>query len=102
MWVLDWYLVSLVLLAGALACVPATIAERKGYSALAWWFFGLAPFIVALPFALLLEDKTAKKCPRCAELIKRAAAICRFCGFSFAAHVSSMTAADVSKHAQRK
>jgi len=96
MWV-DWNSLFLVLLTCALGFVPAVLAERKGYSFLLWWLFGAALFIIALPFALLLEDKTAKACPKCAETIKRAATVCRHCGHSFGARVVSMTAADVSR-----
>jgi ribosomal protein L37E len=95
---IDWSLVLLVLLAGAVGFIPAVIAERKGSkNFLLWWPFGAALLIVALPFALLREEGTLKKCPRCAEQIKREAAVCRHCGLDLAARVRSVTAADLQR-----
>lgn len=40
-----------------IAGIPASIAEKKGYSALGFWLFGLCLFVPALVVALLIKDK---------------------------------------------
>ena len=81
--------------------IPALIAYKKGYprknegyNFFLWWIFGASFFIIALPWAILLKPKEGepetrrvtegmKKCPECAELVKKDARICRFCGYEF-------------------
>jgi ribosomal protein L32 len=78
-----------------LGLIPAYIAHNKGHNFFIWWIGGASMFIIALPWAILLKpnlevlekDKIKsgemKKCPNCAELVKRDARICRFCGHEF-------------------
>jgi hypothetical protein len=82
---------AVLIIAALIGLIPASIARGKGRSFGLWWFYGAMLFIVALPHALLLKpDQGAiderflsegnKKCPYCAELIRREAVVCRFCG----------------------
>lgn len=76
----------MVLIMGALllGLIPALIARGKGRDFATWWTYGAALFIVALPHAFLIApDRAAlgqRKCPFCAEYVKRAARVCRYCG----------------------
>ena len=82
---------EVLIFAVLLGIIPAVIAQGKGRSFGLWWFYGAALFIIALPHSLLIKADQAelekkqlsegmKKCPHCAELIKFAAKVCRYCG----------------------
>ena len=71
-----------------LGIIPARIAERKGRSGFGWWIYGTTMFVVALPHALLLDDKDdesveyiddLRPCPSCAKTIRTDATYCRHC-----------------------
>lgn len=86
-WLLLWLLCGIV---------AAVIYQGKGRSAGAAFLVGIVfgPIGVILA-ALTPADKAAqdrqavasgtqKKCPKCAELVKAEATVCRFCGHEFA------------------
>lgn len=81
-----------ILIAILIGLIPAAIARSKGRSFVGWWIYGALLFIIALPHSLIMKsDPKAieaqalttgdmRKCAHCAEIIKREAKVCRFCG----------------------
>ncbi|MBU9174012.1 zinc ribbon domain-containing protein [Burkholderia gladioli] len=79
------------------AIVTALIANAKNRSPLAWAILAIplglfATIVVACSKKLPLDEKPAvgfpmredeKQCPQCAESVKYAAKVCRFCGHQF-------------------
>lgn len=90
-WLLIW------LCALMIAAIPAKIAQDRGVagSTFGWYFAGLLLWPLALIAALVtrpdpklvetnqLSSGYYKKCPRCAELVKKTALVCRFCQHDF-------------------
>lgn len=65
-----------------LAYIPASIAGHKGHSIGKWFVYGFFLPPIAMVHSLLIKDykKDYKVCPNCAELVKKEAKVCRFCG----------------------
>lgn len=84
-----------LVLAVAMAAFAGNVAHGKGRSGFGWFLFGLVLWPVALLAILLLGPRpevlerralrrgTAKKCPRCAEIVRAEASVCRHCGHDF-------------------
>lgn len=74
-----------------MAGVVAIIASSKGRGGFGWFLYGLLLWPIALVHILVQRTDTAvadrrasrdpdlRKCPRCAEFIRREARVCRFC-----------------------
>ena len=71
-WVIIWILFGLI---------GYTIGIKKGYDPVIALVSGLILGIFS-PLMLLFTSKV-KKCPQCAESVKKEAKICRFCGYKF-------------------
>lgn len=81
---------EVVVLLALIGLIPAAIAHRKGYDFFGYWVFGALLFIVALPVAILKEDRNSESyqlktgqrrpCPHCSEPILATANVCRYCG----------------------
>lgn len=79
------------------ALLVGIFAGSRGRGGISWFFISiiispLLAFLLVLVMAPLGEQRTrreveagrAKVCPQCAEEVKPAAKVCRFCGHKFA------------------
>lgn len=74
-----------------LGILSGSIARNKGRSFGGWWLYGFCIPVIAIIHALLLTPDrkrievqqvstgALRKCPDCAELVKREAVVCRYC-----------------------
>jgi hypothetical protein len=74
-----------------LGCIPGAIAMAKGRTFWGFWLYGALLFPVALIHSLVMASRPAgqearalatgefRKCPHCAELVKREARLCKHC-----------------------
>lgn len=64
------------------AVAAAMLAKRKGYSPALWFAlcFVFPLFGIRLLALAPLHERT---CPRCAETVKAAAKVCRYCNYEF-------------------
>ena len=81
-------LILLVVIGCPAAC--AVIASKKGRSALLWFILGIIFNFVGLIVIACLGNvekagRDMKKCPYCAELVKKDAIVCKHCGKDIAA-----------------
>jgi hypothetical protein len=54
---------ELIIIAILLGLLPAFIAQSKGRSFIAWWIYGAAIFIIALPHSILIKKDVEEKFP---------------------------------------
>lgn len=71
-----------------LGCIVGAIAQSKGRSFFPWFIYGAALFIIAIIHVLVIGSGSHvpgghRRCPRCAEVVRMEAKVCRFCGARF-------------------
>jgi ribosomal protein L40E len=76
------YIITTIIGHVLVAYVPSSIAAHKGHSAGKWFVYGFFLPPIAFVHSLLTKDYETdyKVCPFCAEKVKKAAKICRYCG----------------------
>lgn len=87
-------MLGILLIAACIGCIPGAIAQGKGHSFVAWWLFGAALFIVALPMSIMLKPVAStgnvpgnvasggiptRECPFCKSSIRADATVCPHC-----------------------
>jgi hypothetical protein len=72
---------GILIVAVLIGLLPAAIAQSKGYNFFAFWIFGAALFIVALPVAIFMKPNpdTRQQCPFCRTSIDPTATVCPQC-----------------------
>lgn len=97
-----------LLLAAICALAPSSRAAKKGHSRWEWWIFGFLFLPVAWPASFLirptqkvieqegLKKGDLKRCPECAEVVRREALKCRYCDHEFKM-TGSMSASDLAR-----
>jgi hypothetical protein len=74
---------DIVLLTLGFSIIVGILAKSRGRSGWGWFFLScfISP-IFAGPLVLALPQP-GKACPQCAEQVRSAAVVCRFCGHRF-------------------
>jgi len=83
-------LVLILLIGAVFGGIPAIVTWRKGGSGariLGTFLFGLIPYVgwVGAWVVALRTGPPSKKCPQCAEDVRRDAKVCRYCQHHFVA-----------------
>ena len=78
--------------------ISGWLANKKGYSAFegVLWALFIGPFEI-LVILFIWKYKGSKKCPQCAEMVKKEAKVCRFCGYKF----ESVQIPDINKNIEQ-
>lgn len=86
----GWLLILFIIVG-----IVTYVADKKGKVAPLWFIYALFLTPIAFIHVLLtspnaqeleqraIESGKSKKCPKCAEVVRREASVCRFCGHDF-------------------
>ena len=72
---LSWIFLSIL--------VGAVASLKKKRDGLHWFFLSLVITPLIAFIVILVAGSTLKRCPKCAEEVKKDAVVCRFCGYDF-------------------